>query len=394
MKSEPVVVEPKRLVWGDFFLLWLFIALLWLPTLDFFTGIDVTMPPGENRMPAPKPHFEGKSMAGIQQSAVATENYFNDHFGFRKRLIRWCLQWKARMYSDQSCYKVVVGQHGWLYPGELQMVEHFLGIAKFTESQLQSWQKLFEKRRDWLATRGIKYLVVIPPDKHTIYPEELPSWLQAAAPRVRETKLDQFLAHMQAHSTVNVLDLRQPLLAAKQVAPTYLQNDTHWNLFGGFVASQEIIKKLSVDFPDLIPLRLEDFVWTNEPAVGGDMSRMLGLLPAEKNCFVFKPESRLPRLAKNENRAYRSNWGIKQVVSVDNPSGNRRKLVVFNDSFGIALYNFLGYSFRRAVFESDDHEFCQPLILANGADVVINEIVEKNFNVMDPDEMMKMDALP
>jgi len=26
--------------------------------------------------------------------------------------------------------------------------------------------------------------------------------------------------------------------------------------------------------------------------------------------------------------------------------------------------------------------------------VVINEIVEKNFNVMDPEEMMKMDALP
>ena len=99
-------------------------------------------------------------------------------------------------------------------------------------------------------------------------------------------------------------------------------------------------------------------------------------------------------LAKNENRAYKSTWGTKLVVSVDNTSGNSHKLVVFNDSFGIALYDFLGYSFSRVVFEGDDHEFCQPLILSNNADVVINEIVEKNFNVMDPDEMMKIDALP
>jgi len=276
----------------------------------------------------------------------------------------------------------------------LQMVEHFLGIAKFTESQLQLWQKLFEKRRDWLAARGIKYLVVIPPDKHNIYPEELPAWLQSAVPANRETKLDQFLAYMKKNSTVEILDLRQPLLAAKKIAPTYLQNDTHWNLFGGFVASREIVKQLSGDFPDLIPLRLEDFAWMNEPAVGGDMSRMLGLQPAEKNYFVFRPGPGLPMLATNENRAYKSNWGTKLVVSVDNASDKRHRLVVFNDSFGIALYNFLGYRFSRAVFEGDDHEFCQPLILSNGADVVINEIVEKNFNVMDPEEMMKMDALP
>ena len=103
MKSEHIV-QPKRGAWRDFLLMGIFVTLLWLPTVDFITGIDVTTPPGENRMPAPKPHFERKSMEGVQQLAVETENYFNDHFGFRKRLIRWCLQWKARLYSDQSCY--------------------------------------------------------------------------------------------------------------------------------------------------------------------------------------------------------------------------------------------------------------------------------------------------
>jgi len=386
--------QRSRHVRADWILIGLFFALLWLPTADFFSGIDTTSPPGENRLPAAKPQLVQRNFSGLQQYLAGAEIYFNDHFGFRKRLIRWCLQWKARLYHDESGYKVVVGQHGWLFTGELQMIEHYLGMAKFTPAQLESWRTLLEKRRNWLAAHGIKYLFVIPPDKHNIYAEELPAWLQNTAPTNRATKLDQFLAYMRTNSTVKILDLRPALLAAKKTAPTYLQNDTHWNLFGGFVASQQIIATLARQFTDLPPLRLEDFIWTNVPAAGGDMSRILGLQPAEKNFFAFQPGPRLPLLRTNENRAYKSNWGIKPVVTVENPSVPGRKLVMFNDSYGIALQKFLGYSFNCAVFEGDNHEFCQPLILSNTPDVVINEILERHFNTVDPEEMMTKDALP
>ena len=391
--AENRTQRSPRLEW---LLIVIFAALLWLPTVDYFSGIDVTRPTSENRLLAPKPRLTRLDFSGMHQYAVAAEIYFNDHFGFRKRLIRWFQQWKTRLFHDQgvSMNRVILGQHHWMFYAEFQMVEHYLGIAKFTPAQLEAWQKLLEKRRDWLAARGIKYLVVIPPDKHNIYPEELPAWLANAAPANRVTKLDQLLEYMQKHSTVEILDLRPPLLAAKNTAPTYLQNDAHWNLFGGFVACQEVVKKLSFWFPDLPPLRLEDFIWTNAPANGGDLALMLGSDAPEKNYFTFQPGPNLPALHTNDIPAYQSNWGLTPVFTRENPGPLRRKVVMFRDSFGKTWQPFLGQVFKLSVFEADDREFCPALISANAPDVVVNEILERFVNTLDPEEMIAKDALP
>jgi len=128
-----------------------------------------------------------------------------------------------------------------------------------------------------LAARGIKYLFVIPPDKHSIYPENLPAWLIGSRPVGCRSKLDQLVDYMRKHSTVEVLDLRPALLAGKKTAPTYLQQDSHWNWYGGFIGCQEVIKALARQTPQLPPLQLEDFDWSNAPAAGGDLARILGL---------------------------------------------------------------------------------------------------------------------
>src|ERR1035437_4653344 len=320
--SSPIPKTAPRKPWADWLLVFIFAALLWLPTVDFFTGIDITRASDENRLPAPRPRLTRLDFSGLQSYVAASELYFNDHFGFRKRLIRWFQQWKERLYRDHGVVKkgAFSGQHCWLFYGELQMMEHYLGTAKFTPAQLRNWQKLLEKRRDWLKARGIQYLFIIPPDKHNIYPEELPAWLQAAAPTNRETKLDQFLQYMKEHSTVQVLDLRQPLIAAKATAPTYLQNDTHWNSFGAFVGCQELIKTLARQFPDLPPLRLEDYTWTNAPAIGGDLARMLlGADAPEKNNFVFTPKSSVvvPQLRPATNLVLLWNMHNTNAVSTD-----------------------------------------------------------------------------
>src|SRR5436190_21050559 len=104
------------------------------------------------------------------------------------------------------------------------MVEHYTGLARFSEQELKDWQELLEGRRDWLARRGCKYLFVVPPDKHSVYPEYLPDWLiKSETP----SKVQQLIAHMKAHSTVPTLDLREALVEAKQGAVLYQMTDTH-----------------------------------------------------------------------------------------------------------------------------------------------------------------------
>lgn len=386
---------PARPVWAGQILIVVFLLLLWAPAGDSFFHLDQSRPPGENRLPAPLPHWQGNSLAGAQKYLNGLNDYFSDHFGFRKKLIRWFQNWKLGLYHDRSVYKVIIGPNHWLFIAELQMVEHFLGIARFTPQELADWRQVVEHRRDWLAARGIKYLLIIPPDKKDIYPEELPAWLRNAAPANRETKLDQFLKYMKAHSTVQILDLRPALLAAKPTAPTYLENDTHWNRFGGFVACQEVVKALTNQFPDLPPLRLADFTWTNAPATGGDLARMLGLDAVEHNNFVFKPKPSVTapvlRPATNDISA----WDVhKRSIISENPAPLAESAVVFHDSFGVAWQPFLGCCFKRIVYMSDNREFNTRVIEENRPQIVINEILERYFNTQDPRELLAHDGLP
>ena len=54
-------------------------------------------------------------------------------------------------------------------------------------------------RRDWLAERGIKYLVVVAPNKNTVYPEMLPGGFEKATD---DSQLDQLLRYIKKNSIV------------------------------------------------------------------------------------------------------------------------------------------------------------------------------------------------
>jgi hypothetical protein len=400
MKSD--FKRSHRRPWADVLLIILFAGLLWLPTADYFGHLDRTQSPDENRLLAPPPRLSRPDLAGVRACVAATEAYFNDHFGFRRRLVRWNQQWRARLYrSGDGANHVIVGQNGWLYFTEADMIEHYLCLKSFTPQELQSWQRLLERRRDWLAARGIQYLFIIPPDKQSIYPEDLPSWLLQARPAGGRTKLDQFVEYMKAHSTVEILDLRPALSAGKKAAPTYLQNDSHWNLYGGFLGSQEVIKKLSQQFPALPPLELGDFDWTNAPATGGDLAAMMGAAQKpEGNSFVFSPKPPLvaPQMQVITNIIRIRNPDDRAKINclVENPALTNRPVdaVVFHDSYGRAFRQFFGYSFHRTVFVWENKEFNPKVISENHPQIVISEMLERYFNIEDPEEMIASEKLP
>jgi hypothetical protein len=397
MSSDSTKASPRQ-PWAEWLLAVIFVGLVWLPTADYFCHLDRAQPPNENRVMAPKPTLAKLDFPGVQRYLTGVESYFNDHFGFRIQLVRWFQHWKKEIYHDHGNKSAIVGQNGWLFYTDADMIGHYLGTAKFTPAQLRAWQKLLEKRRDWLAARGIHYLFIIPPDKHNIYSEELPTWLQSAAPTNRVTKLDQFLQYMQEHSTVQILDLRRPLLAAKTAAPTYLQNDTHWNALGAFVACQEVIKTLSKDFSDLPPLRSADFTWTNTTLTGGDTSRILGLDVLEKNQFTVtpKPSFVAPSLRQVTNLVL--NWDMHNTnataVISENPAPLKETAVVFHDSFVNLWRPYFGGSFKRVLFIWDNREFNTRVIAENRPSIVISEMLERFFNIYDPEELMAKEAVP
>jgi alginate O-acetyltransferase complex protein AlgJ len=362
---------------GNSLLVALFMILLWLPTLDEVFHLDRALAYNEKRLLADLPSFEF-GLDGLKHSIEALQTCFNDHFGFRLRLLRWYNQANYRLFGNRVGSGVITGHDGWLFYAAEDMVEQYRGVRQFTPEQLLDWQQLLEGRRDWLAARGSQYIFVIAPDKQSIYPEKLPDWLTKVRP---ETKLDQFLAYMRAHSTVEVLDLRPALREANQIAPTYLKTDTHWNQFGGFVACREMIGIMSKQQPRLPPLEFNCSDFQYKPSGGGDLTGMLGVQSheiTEDNALEFIPKSNLPILEANAS-------------FTRNPLA-RNNLVVFHDSFGLALKSFLGYHFGKVTYCSQE-TLDAGLISREEPLVVVTEMVERHLNAESPAKLRAADNL-
>jgi hypothetical protein len=345
-----------------------FVALLWVPTVTMLFHIDRRQSLNEKRLMAPMPRLK-PGIGGLKTYVAGLEACFNDHFGCRQWLIHCHNQWICLLFRDSAGRSVMLGTDDWLFLTEDDMVEHYRGARRFTPQELTEWQAVLEHRRDWLAQRGIKYLFVVAPDKQTIYGEQLPGWLKRGQ---HDTRLDQFLEHMRAHSTVSVLELRPTLREGRRVAPTYFKTDTHWNLFGGFLACQQMAKALSQQIPEVEPLSLDSFEQLHPPAHGGDLVDMLGLDPkevSEDNAVTFVPKASLPSLETTET-------GTRN-------SAGHGTAIVFHDSFGLALKPFLGYHFARVTYRHQ-HNLDPELIARETPAVVISEIVERKFNVVSP----------
>jgi hypothetical protein len=369
-----------------------FFLLLWLPTADTFLHLDPTPAANENRAPARFPEFR-PGLGGAREFLTGLESYYSDHFGFRNRLVRWEQHWKWQIFRDARVAQAISGRDGWLYFSGGLMIDDVMGNRPFSEGELEAWRQLLVARRDWLAKQGIRYLFVIAPDKHSIYPEHLPEWLARSARPHR--RLEQFVDWMKTRSDVPVLDLRGALLAEKARARVYLRTDTHWNDRGAFAAYRSIIASLNASGMALKPLDSAAFRASAVDLPAGDLARMLGRESSMPETGEILLESLPPLVAlrPRTDTDLRKKWipGTEPLIT-EHPSAAGR-VVVFRDSFAIALMKFLGYNFNRAVYVWQQN-WDRAIIEREKPDVVIDEMLERFVITRNPADIRAGDDDP
>ena len=195
-------------------------------------------------------------------------------------MIHWLNTIKVTGLGVSPSPRVISGRDGWLFHGELYL-DYYRAVEPLTPRKLEMWQRLLELRRDWLAARGIPYLVVFVPIASTIYPEYMPRVFNRLSIRSR---LDQLEAHLKEHSTLTILDLREPLLATKSTGQIYYRADTHWNNRGAYVGYAKIMETLAVWFPHLEAIPRSEFREERLSQPGGNLALMLAMSDYYRNC--------------------------------------------------------------------------------------------------------------
>ena len=236
------VAQPaRRSKLADIILIAGFLIAISLPLVGLLFSLDRAFVLQENRTLAPPPELRADKKA-LAELPARLEAYFNDQFGFRQRLIFWLNVTKVAALHVSPHPKVIFGSNRWLFYGDND-VPYYRAVEPLTPSQLEAWQERLEERQSWLADRGIPYLVVFTPLKGTVYPEYMPR----AYNRIGTTsRLDQLMAHLKAHSGLNVIDLRAAILDEKLRHQVFYRTDTHWNNRGSYVGYTQIVKALAL----------------------------------------------------------------------------------------------------------------------------------------------------
>ena len=352
----------------------IFFGLIWLPNIDSVFNVVPNLTNSEKRTLSKLPELKmnRKSIANFHSKFV---KYFIDNFGLRNVLIRWNSLLKLKLLKVDRFPKVVIGKNDWLYlirtDERVSTLDYYRRIKIFDEMSIKVWAEPFIDVQKKLSKMGIEFALVFVPVKHNIYPEYIPEHLKP----VRDiSRLDQLKEYFAKHTDVHVIDLSDAVRKAKARFPVYYKHDVHWNFYGSFFGYRKLMEDLSIYYPDVNILKLNDYEVKEDKLVGGDLASMLSL----KDLFTEVNYLQVPKY-KSKVRKMQLDYKVKSSRYSDlhvNENTSLPKALVFHDSF----FNFIKPHFnehfsRIACFQSYDRlDFS--VIEREKPDIVIFEMSE------------------
>jgi hypothetical protein len=278
--------------------------------------------------------------------------------------------------GDRVFSQTLVGKDGWLeYTGQKNLDGYQNAIA-YPQKALENTQQKLQKFYEELKKRNITFILIIPPNKATIYPDKVPDEIQKIN---TQSRLDVFTTYIQQHGPPVLIDLRPILQKARVKQDVYYKTDTHWNPYGAFFAYQEIMHQLSKSYPQLAPKDIKSFKLTVVPSYLYNTAKIMGATNIVENKLALTPKQNSVKWA-----TYNNDVIVPMTVSVSSQKHSPR-LLMYMDSFGLELKNFIAPHFSEATFIHVTSQYRNLLtfetIDANKPDVVIVVILERHFNI-------------
>lgn len=326
----------------------------------------------ENRENSKTPPIELIKNGQLGKYMQLLQDYFNDNYTLKSRLISF------NSFIDYNIFKlspkdsVIIGKDNWLfYTAEdgVNMSDYY-GKNLFSEGELEDISVKMKDINKQLEKKDIEFIVMMAPNKHTIYEEYLPE--RVAKLKGNKTRADQYSPLLNTME-FKYIDLRDKLFKAKESSNEllYYPLDSHWNDLAGKIAYKELVENLE-EKPKNTSILPE--VKIGERNRTGDLGNLIGLSYMLKDTNIY---------ADNQNTYTSSeikNKNIDQTTTV-NPKGDKRKVLVFKDSFIGAIIPFLSSDFSEVIYSASpivDFE----LISQHKPDIVVLQFVERYSNIL------------
>jgi hypothetical protein len=360
-----------------------FLMLIFLPLTLGLLGMELQGANTEKRILAGKPTFLIRNASAYPQQYT---DYFKDNFETRQLLFRWnSLFYTKVLNTSPRPDRVLLGKDDWMFLIQKHALDQYQELCNIEEKDLKLMAQNLQDRKDWLEKMGIPFVLIVPPQKATIYPELLPDNIH----KVGDSKcLDLFRDYLLEHADVDLIDLREPLLALKSKHQVYYSTDIHWNTIGGHTGYLELMKYMRTKVPGLSPpIPLSDFEFLLDTNFHADLSMMLAIndvYPRVTPMFMNGAEKKAEDASKREypNSAF---FQFAPVIK-QTPDTAAPRLLMFRDSFAVYMIPHLSEHFSRSVYIWSP-VFIPEIVLVEKPDVVVQEMMEVFIHRITEDDL-------
>lgn len=281
-------------------------------------------------------------------------SYVGDRFAFRQELVTANATLTAALFRESASDSVVLGEDGWLYYADT--LDDYMGASAMSGRELFRAAHTLALAREYVESRGARFLFTVAPNKNSLYPEHMPTKYPAAQQPGNRERLTLLLERQ----GVPCCDLYAVL--SRETTPVYYKTDSHWDGYGSALACDALVEALG----GTGGLSSEEFTLEDHR---GDLYEML--YPAGTKL----EQGRV--LARERTFSYVGNFHAPDDLTIRTESGGEMgSLLMFRDSFGNLLHADLAGFFSSAAFI---RSAVLRLDMLDGEDTVIFELVERNL---------------
>ncbi|MEO9893563.1 DHHW family protein [Aurantibacter sp.] len=329
----------------------------------------------EKRKLAKKPEWNFK-----ESYPKAFEAYYNDNFGLRPLLISWSSKFKIKFFKDSPKPELAqFGKDGYIFFNEYEeksggIYSSYSNTNLASEKELNNALQKHKRIKNELAHKNIEYVFGSWPNKHTIYNDLLPYTMKLQL--ANKTSLaDQTVSYFEK-AKLPMFDVRKDLLNNKNKKQLYYKFDTHWNANGAYEGYHAFCKQ-TFDQLGLKPFPLEEFEVSTTPIRKGDLTKLMGIDSISSH-YDVKPLYELKNDNKNFHFIYPGGIYKNGFVTINDNCGNNKTALVFRDSYGSALIQFLSLHYAKVIYVARS-QVDMYWVNKTNPDVVILGVVERRL---------------
>lgn len=371
---------------SNYFIVFCFILVLYVPLWAFlFLKDKLPEDTSENRLLATFPVLNLYDKNTFVEFPKKFDSYWNDHLPFRNFLKQTYEIINFKFFKISSSPRVIVGKndgnekHTWLFYNDINdgnPIGDIRGTNTINNEEMLKYYNVLTNNTEILKNKGIRLFYVVAPNKSTVYDEYLPKSIN----RVNEkSRNDIFSNYLKEKNVDNYVFLKDILRNSKNEQLLYFMLDTHWNDYGAFIGTREVLKKINNDFGFYDSYEIISNGWKDDV---GDLKTFMNIpISLEQPRVTVK--TNYDDLFKVVSKTSVNNNDVT-ITSNDNAKYDEC-IMLIGDSYRNAMIPYIANMYKKCIF-MNRISYSEELLNNCKPDIIILEAVERyymgNFDIV------------